>query len=717
MTDGFRYKAFISYSHTDKVAGNKLLKDLENYRVPKRLVGKTAPAGGTIPGRVGQVFRDRDELPAAEDLTAEVKKALTQSEFMIVLCSPAAAASRWVNREIIEFKKLTGERRILSVILSGEPFASDHGAADRECFPPALRFRLGDNGMLTTTPAEPLAADFRAAGDGPRRGRLKLVAGLLGIGLDALIERDLQRKMRRVMVVTAASVFAMLGMGFLTYEAVTARQDAEHHRGEAEGLIEFMLTDLRDKLEPVGRLDVLDAVGEQAVAYYDRQALDDMPDDALGRRARAFHLLGEIDDKQGDLEGAHEKFEAAYLTTATQLAQDPDNTDRIFDHSQSAFWVGFLEWQLGNYKQAEFALKTYKMLSQALVTRDPQNKNWRYELAYSNSNLGTLSLRQFSQPEKALPFFQESLTLFKALAKLAPSDADAIMEVTDAYAWVADSYRMLGELLEARAHRQKELELYTSLVETHPHNMKALVGQANTRVALSMIDFDLGRIAPALSEMKSASKALEDFVSRDPENTEWRKFSAMSHLHLAEALTALGEHEQARRAILQVHNMEKKFTAESRVKSEIKYKVIALRRLIQAKLEYYRGNYHVAAKAVEELIPDLRHDLDVLLETNGGIEVLIATMDLQSRLHIDRRQYSNARSVLLEIKQLLTDPARSFSLRNQLALAKALTSLNEATKANSIINGLQLKSYRHPDFEQFETASLPAAPAPVAQQN
>ena len=204
MTDKYRFKAFISYSHSDRAVADKLMRDLESYSLPRKLVD-TLGMDSSRPHKIGRVFRDREELPAAEDLSTEVKKALAQSEYLIVLCSPMAAASRWVNREIIEFKKLTGERRVLSVILSGEPFASSKNDPTQECLPPALRFKLGKNGRLTKTPAEPLAADFRKIGDGRRNGFLKIVAGLMNVGLDALIERDLQRKMRRVMAVTAGS--------------------------------------------------------------------------------------------------------------------------------------------------------------------------------------------------------------------------------------------------------------------------------------------------------------------------------------------------------------------------------------------------------------------------------------------------------------------------------------------------------------------------------
>ena len=85
-----RYRAFISYSHADQAWARWLIRRLETYRVPALLVGKPG-AHGPIPARLGAFFRDRDELTASSDLGATIREALSESEFLIVVCSPAAA--------------------------------------------------------------------------------------------------------------------------------------------------------------------------------------------------------------------------------------------------------------------------------------------------------------------------------------------------------------------------------------------------------------------------------------------------------------------------------------------------------------------------------------------------------------------------------------------------------------------------------------------------
>src|SRR3954464_11295920 len=134
-----RYYAFLSYSHKDGELADWLHRELEQFRVPKTLAGKLT-ANGIVPKRLTPIFRDRHELAAANDLGAEIRHALAASQYLIVLCSPDAAKSRWTNAEIEEFKRSRPEGCVLAAIAAGEPFASEQaGREAEECFPPALR--------------------------------------------------------------------------------------------------------------------------------------------------------------------------------------------------------------------------------------------------------------------------------------------------------------------------------------------------------------------------------------------------------------------------------------------------------------------------------------------------------------------------------------------------------------------------------------------------
>ncbi|MDF8333818.1 toll/interleukin-1 receptor domain-containing protein [Novosphingobium cyanobacteriorum] len=216
-----KYSAFISYNHRDKREAIRLHRALERYVVPKRLRGRDSPLG-LLQKRLPPFFRDRDELASSSDLAAAVREGLEQSAFLIVICSPNSAASRWVNEEIRTFVAMGRRDRIRLIVVDGEPLSPDPA---RNCIPPAI---------LEGAEGEPLAADARPGQDGREGARLKVLAALLGVPYDELRQREAQRRHRRLAIVAAASTLGFAVTTGLAIAAVIARQQAEEARRIAE---------------------------------------------------------------------------------------------------------------------------------------------------------------------------------------------------------------------------------------------------------------------------------------------------------------------------------------------------------------------------------------------------------------------------------------------------------------------------------------------------
>ncbi len=225
-----RYWAFISYSHHDSRWGQWLHKALETYTVPRRLVGM-ANRDGKIPARIRPVFIDREELPTSASLSGNIDQALQNSRYLIVICSPHAALSNWVNEEIKRFKRGGGADRVLCLIVGGEPNASDKPElGELECFPQAVRFNVTSTGAISRHRAEPIAADVRKGADGVHRAKMKLVAGLLGVNFDDLIRRERQRRVARYVAAVAAAFLIVAAIGTVWYRGHQATVEAERQQ-------------------------------------------------------------------------------------------------------------------------------------------------------------------------------------------------------------------------------------------------------------------------------------------------------------------------------------------------------------------------------------------------------------------------------------------------------------------------------------------------------
>lgn len=494
------YVAFISYSHKDAAMGRWLHRKLEGYRLPKRLVG-TQGEDGEVPARLTPIFRDRDELPAAGDLSERVRAALAVSRNLIVLCSPNSAASSWVAKEIATFRELHPGRPVFTAIVDGEP---------EQCFSPALL----DGGV------EPLAADLRKDGDGRRLGLLKLVAGLAGVGLDALVQRDAARRVRRVTYVTGAAVTAMLMMALLTAFALNARAEAERQRQEAEGLVEFMRTDLRDILRSVGRLDVLTAVNERALRRYRSQDIHELPDDALERRARILHVMGEDDIARGNFPIALAAFREAHRTTGSLLSKSPDDPVRIFAHGQSDYWIGHVHELRREWQEAARRYALYAEAARLLIAIDPQNPDYQLEMAWGASNRGVVQRDGSRDYAAAQRSFEEAISWFERAIAKRPRAVDR-RDLANTYGHLADTFHQRKLWREALAIRMKMHAIVHDLHLGDPANVEMAYRLAIAERAIAHEAARGGRVMVAKPFMNQAYERARKLTARDPRNSEW----------------------------------------------------------------------------------------------------------------------------------------------------------------------------------------------------
>ena len=542
MTE-FRYKAFVSYSWADAEWGKWLLQAIETYRTPAALVGKDG-AGGPVPARLQPLFKDREEEAAGASIGNAVETALASSEFLIVICSPRSAQSRWVDHEIAWFKTHRDPAKILALIVDGDP-----GSGDAECFPRALTHCVAADRTITDEPVDaPLAADARISGDGKRRAKLKLAAAMLGVGLDELVNRDERRRTIRTRIVVGASLALATVMTGMAWAAVVARNEADHQRAESDGLVEFMLTDLRKRLEPVGRLDALDVVGQRALTYYAGQKASSLDANALGRRARALHLVGEVSNIRGDSVGGLAAFRQAAATTGEQLARDPNNPQRIFDHAQSVFWVGAIAYERGEAREAEAQFKEYKRLADRLVEIDPKKPEWQMEVSYAESNLGVLFLDQgrYAEADRA---FARGLEKIEDVARHEKPNSARQLDIGQQINWLGKARTGTGLIADALAQHQREIAIYQEVLRKDPVNSRAKWLLAVAWQHIGGLLLEQGQVGAGAAAYGNSLALMKQLRAIEPRNTEWQETEVRAMIWQADGLFYQG-HQGASAALI-----------------------------------------------------------------------------------------------------------------------------------------------------------------------
>ena len=507
-----RYRAFLSYSHADGYWARWLLRRLENYRVPARLVG-TPGIDGPIPARLGAMFRDRDELPSAGDLSSTIREALDQSATLVVVCSPAAAQSQWVNAEVEAFRSSGRGARVLCFIVDGDP-GSREPALD--CFPPAL-LQPDASGVQR----EPLAADARAAGDGRERAFLKLVAGLLGVGYDTLAQREAQRRNRKLAIVAAASLAGMAIALALAATAWVARNDAQRRQAQAEDILGFMLGDLRQKLTTVGRLDLMRAVDSKATHYFATLDPRDLSDRALEEQARALTGIGQVRLNEGKHDPAMAAFREAHARTTALHQRAPDNGQRLFDLAQAEFWIGFVALEQGRYDEAGVWLRKYRDSAIRLASMDRKNFDWQREVAYGHHNLAVLDERlgRYPEADRAL---REELALYRTWTPQRPQDTALRFEAANVASWLGTLSARQGKLSDAEAFFTEQLAGMQRNLAAEPANAKWQDLRINALYLLVEAQAQRGRRSEALANILAATTSADALARQDPANNLWQ---------------------------------------------------------------------------------------------------------------------------------------------------------------------------------------------------
>ena len=546
-----------------------------------------------------------------------------------MICSPSASASRWVNEEIKFFRRLGRGDRIFCMIVAGEPNASDiPGQQSRECFPPALRARKTVEGALPEERVEPIAADARKGGDGKSNVKLKILAGLLDVGFDVLKQREQRRRIRRLTAVTTASLVMMLVTIGLAISAGRARRAAEQRQREAETLVDFMLGDLNDKLRQVQRLDILEAVDSQAMAYFLARPSRDLDDQALALHVKALQKIGNVREDQGKLPAAMEAYRAAAAGAAEQLRRTPDDAGLQAAYAETLHHLGNAYWFQGNL-------------------------------------------------ERALESFQQAIALLERAMAVKPSDSG---QAVLAYARTNEGRvrEARGEFPAARSLYEAVLVTFRALTAKHPDEIRWQSDLADAADSLAKVAKEEGQLAQAFTGYREVYLIRQQILARSPSDRDSQENLVIAAANLGGATAWCGDGETAARYVGEAVRSAKELVAFDGTQGDWKLHVATYSRLLGA---IARGGGHLdeAAAADHEAVRGLT-ELVSLDGTNTAWRRELARAQVESaRLQLAASNVAAAEHLLTSALAILQgEGAGGATDRNvHLYQAEALITLGE----------------------------------------
>ena len=334
----------------------------------------------------------------------------------------------------------------------------------------------------------------------------------------------------------------MATLGGLKYTVDLSRERsiAVERRNQAEDLISFMLGDLRDKLEPLGRLDVLESVGDEALAYFEALSEEELTDDELFRRSKALSQIGEVRIAQGDLPAATEAFEESLSLALGLVERDPDSDEWQLGLGESHFWAGFSLWRRGDLDGALVHFQPYLQITGALAVKDPANLEWQAELANATSTVGSV-LEAQGDLTGALEKYYATLDINEALVARDPSSNRWQLDLSFAHNTVGAVLLATGDLEAASRHYRADVGIKERLVDGDPTNITWLEHLTASHNHLGNTLIARGNLGDAQTHFEAALDIAERLTATDPTNDEWQLELAASLRSSGLLLLSLGD--------------------------------------------------------------------------------------------------------------------------------------------------------------------------------
>ena len=455
-----------------------------------------------------------------------------------------------------------------------------------------------------------------------------------------------------------------------------------------------MLTDLRDKLEAVGRLDALDSTGERLLDYYDAQNPDRLDARSLSRRAKAQLLVGDIAQRRNELGTALSAYEAAAATTTELLSREPNNPDRVFDHAQSVFYVGYIAHQRGDLETAGAQLSEYLDLARKLVAFDATNEKWRMELAFATSNLGALEFARENWAQ-AESHFDQSAAAWRVMRNAAPSDDTVAMEYAYALSWLAFAEMKQGEFADANAVIREQLEVYAPILKRRPDDTQVIDPMHVAKRRLAETALALGDTAAAATIAAEAKDISSLLTSRDRDNAFWKRDAAQVEI-LRSQIAAISKEDisaidSADNAVALSASVIKSDASD---RSAQKVYARALARRVLAGGDPLTRN-HAAARLLEKFDAAReaeRPDLEII--GNGGLAL--------GRYYADIGEELRSAVFLRTASETLGKNKDRLSADDRFTLYQLCKALKENDACRSIADELRASGFRHPAFAALQ---------------
>ena len=470
-------------------------------------------------------------------------------------------------------------------------------------------------------------------------------------------------------------------------QAQHARALAETRREQAEKLVGYMLGDFAAKLSQVGKLDLIDDVAKQALAYL--SAANDTDAHSAIQRAAALRTIGDLQTQRGQWAEAKKTFAVAEQALDFAESAAPGTSELLYERAQVAYWLGYCDYTERKFDAAKGHWQRYLDYAQRLQPLTLADGTGLLETSYALNNLGTLAFNT-GELVAAIDYFSKAIVLGEALISKSPLDNGLVIELAGSISWKAKAEEATGDLIAALASYRSQLALLENVRKSDPKAANWRFKEANARQWLALLSFQLGDIVEAERQLTVAIGMLEDLRELDLSVREWQRILATAESNRAMAKFAQGQLTEAQSGIDRAIRLFLAPTSEPLSLDWRRGAAIADARAAEiSAVENITAAQLKAKKAINEFRALLT------LDPNDRKTAIALAQVLLQRESADSDVYSQAKALLLPLSVKQPDA----EVLDPLVRTHLL--LREFDAAHTLQLQLDAMGYKHPNYRAF----------------
>ncbi len=361
------------------------------------------------------------------------------------------------------------------------------------------------------------------------------------------------KKHRAAVTISALSIVVFTVLGTLAIRQILEQRDAANYerrvadsrRAAAEKLIDRMLSDVKERLQQIGRLDVLSNLGGEIRDYYNTLALipGGMPDDDNDRMAIAVDMVGLAERDSGRLDQALKTWTQARERLAAIVGTDTSAKTLLRRRmiARFDFEIGTVHQQRGKVAAAINAFTLAKSEYDDLREHAPLDRLVLVGAADTHDRLGDL-LRNDGKIDQALEEYQQAKSdREKAGSQASSRPSEEVIALSTSHMKLGSVYLARGESATALESYRSALRLRETLLETQPDNVEVLEKVLEVQNELAELQRQIGDDKSAIQTYRQAVPVMEGLARRDPTNTTWKRQRAYLLSNLGFAQLDIGE--------------------------------------------------------------------------------------------------------------------------------------------------------------------------------